>query len=202
MRLQGLLVPAIVLSATVVASAQTAPSKVGIINIQAAIVSTADGKKAAAELETRFGPKRKEMEAKQADIRTKQDQLQKGQNTMSEDARQKLMRDIDAATKSFNREAEDAQAELEQEQQKVYNSLGQRMIAVLDKYAKDNGYALILDVSQQPNPVMYAANGIDVTSEVIKLYDANATPGAAAPAAAKPAATPPPPAAKKPAGAK
>ncbi|HBY63914.1 MAG TPA: outer membrane chaperone Skp [Solibacterales bacterium] len=186
-----------------IASAQTVPNKVGIINIQGAIVSTVEGKKAAAELETRFGPKRKEMEAKQADIRTKQEQLQKGQNTMSEDARAKLMRDIDAATKSFNREAEDAQAELEQEQQKVYNQLGQRMIAVLDKYGRDNGFALILDVSQQPNPVMFAANGIDVTTEVIKLYDANAAPGSAAPApaAAKPAAAPPP-AAKKPAGAK
>ncbi len=202
------------LGAAVMAPAQTAPpsSKVGIINIQAAIVSTKDGQKAAQDLETKFGPRRKEMEAKQNEINGLRDQLQKGQNTMSEDAKNKLVRDIDQKTKSFNREAEDAQAELEQEQQRIFNALGQRLLAVLDKYAKDNGYSLVLDVSQQPNPVMFAANTIDVTQEVIKLYDAAAPAAGAAPAggaaaapgsgnAARPA-TPPPAAPKKPAGVK
>lgn len=202
MRVQSTILPAILLGAAALAPAQTAaPTKVGIINIQAAIVSTKDGQKAAQEMESKFGPKRKAMESKQGEINALRDQLQKGQNTMSEDAKSKLARDIDAKTKSFNREAEDAQAELEQEQQRVFNALGQKLLAVLDKYAKDNGYSIVLDVSQQPNPVMFAANTIDLTQEVIKLYDANApaAPGAATPAgsAAKPAMTPPPAAAPK-----
>jgi outer membrane protein len=201
-----LILPAIVLGVAIVAPAQTAaPTKVGIINIQAAIVSTKDGQKAAQDMESKFGPKRKEMESKQGEINTMRDQLQKGQNTMSEDAKNKLVRDIDTRTKSFNREAEDAQAELEQEQQRVFNALGQKLLAVLDKYAKDNGYSLVLDVSQQPNPVMFAANTIDVTQDVIKLYDANAggpataVPGAAAPTANRPIVPPPAAAPKKPA---
>jgi outer membrane protein len=199
--------PAIVLGAAFAAPGQTAaPTKVGIINIQAAIVGTRDGQKAAQDMEAKFGPKRKEMEAKQNEINSMRDQLQKGQNTMSEDAKNKLVRDIDTRTKSFNREAEDAQAELEQEQQKVFNALGQKLLAVLDKYAKDNGYSLVLDVSQQPNPVMFAANTIDVTQDVVKLYDANAPggpttlpTGAAAPTANRPAVPPPAAAPKKPA---
>lgn len=201
MRVQSTILPAIVLGAAALAAAQTAaPTKVGIINIQAAIVSTKDGQKAAQDMEAKFGPKRKAMESKQGEINALRDQLQKGQNTMSEEAKSKLARDIDTKTKSFNREAEDAQAELEQEQQRVFNALGQKLLAVLDKYAKDNGYSLVLDVSQQPNPVMFAANTIDLTQEVIKLYDANAPSAAAAPtgAAAKPMMTPPPAAAKKP----
>ena len=201
MRVQSMILPAILLGAAVVAPAQTAaPTKVGIINIQAAIVSTKDGQKAAQDMEAKFGPKRKEMESKQGEINALRDQLQKGQNTMSEEAKSKLSRDIDAKTKSFNREAEDAQAELEQEQQRVFNALGQKLLAVLDKYAKDNGYSLVLDVSQQPNPVMFAANTIDLTQEVIKLYDANAPSAGAAPSGAvKPVMTPPPAAQKKPA---
>ena len=73
---------------------------------------------------------------------------------MSEDAKQKLMREIDQNTKSLNRETEDAQAELDQEQNKIMQELGQRIVAVIDKYAKDNGYALILDVSSQQTPVL------------------------------------------------
>ena len=59
---------------------------------------------------------------------------------MSEEAKQKLMREIDQNTKSLNRETEDDQAELDQEQSKIMQELGQRMMTVIDKYAKDNGY--------------------------------------------------------------
>ena len=93
-------------------------------------------------------------------------------------------------TKSFNRQVEDAQAELDQEQGRVLNELGGKMLAVLDKYAKDNGYAVILDVSQQNTPVLFAANSIDVTQEVVALYDKNA-PAAAAPSGTVPSATKP-----------
>jgi len=183
-----------------VAPAQTqAPNKVGVIQIQSAIVSTKDGQKAAAELETRLGPKRKELEKKQAEIKDLQDKLQRGGNAMAEVAKQDLMRTIDQKTKSFNRDMEDAQAEYDQEQRKLLDELGQKMMQVIDKYAAANGYSVILDVSNPQTPVLYASNGIDITKDIIDLYDkaapsaAPAKPAAApAPAAPKPAATPAP----------
>jgi outer membrane protein len=76
------------------------------------------------------------------------------------------------------------------------------MMAVIDKYAKDNGYTLILDVSSPQTPVLYASNTIDVTKDIIDLYDKNTAPASApgaAPTAAKPApATPRPGAAAPP----
>jgi outer membrane protein len=65
---------------------------------------------------------------------------------------------------------------------------------VIDKYAKDNGYTLVLDVSSQQTPVLYASNTIDITKDIIDLYDKNSPPAAsAAPASGivKPPATPP-----------
>jgi outer membrane protein len=172
----------------------TPQTKVGTIHIQNAIISTKDGQKAAADLTTRFAPKKGDLEKKQSTIAQLQDQLRKGSNTMSEEAKQKLMREIDQNTKSLNRESEDAQAELDQEQNKIMQELGQRIMAVIDKYAKDNGYALILDVSSQQTPVLYATNSIDITQDIIALYDKNAP----AASSATPA-TPPPAAATKPA---
>jgi outer membrane protein len=198
--------PAIALGAAMLSQAQNgAPAqpptatKVGIIHIQNAIISTKDVQKAAAELTTRFAPKKTDLEKKQSTIAQLQDQLRKGSNTMSEEAKQKLMREIDQNTKSLNRESEDAQAELDQEQNKIMQELGQRIMAVIDKYAKDNGYALILDVSSQQTPVLYATNSIDITQDIIALYDKNApasssaAPATQPPAAAKPAAAPPKP---------
>jgi outer membrane protein len=186
-----------------VAAAQTAaPNKVGVIQIQSALVATKDGQKAAKELEDKMAPRKKELDGKQAEIRDLQERLQKGGNTLSDSAKEDLTRNIDQKTKSFNREVEDAQAELQTEQQKVLNALGQKMMQVIDKYAQANGFSVILDVSNQNTPVLYASNTVDITKEIIDLYDkANGGAAAAAPAAPKPAAPKPaaaPPAAPKP----
>lgn len=177
-------------------AAAQAPTKVGVIQVQAALTATKEGQKAAAELETRMAPRKKELEAKQAEIKDLQDKLQKGGLTLSEAAKEDMTRSIDARTKSFNRDVEDAQAELDQEQQKIINMLGGKMMQVIDKYAQANGYALVLDVSGQNSPVLYAANQADITKEVIDLYDKTVfmtQPAAApAPAPAKPAAAPRP----------
>ena len=178
------LLSSVLLGAALSASAQTSsPTKIGIINIQQAIVATTEGQKAAKELEEKSAPKKKELERLQAEINAMRDQLNKMSTVGSDEQKRKLMGDIDARTKSFNRQVEDAQAELDQEQGRVLNELGGRMLAVLDKYGRDNGYAVILDVSSQQTPVLFAANGIDVTREIVDLYNKNAP---AAPASSAP----------------
>ncbi len=187
------------LAAAIPALASAQQSKVGVINIQGAIVNTKDGQKAAADLESKFLPRRKEVDAKQAEINGMKEQLQKGQNTMSELAKQELVRKIDSEGKRLQREMEDSQAELEQDQQKALQALGQRIMVVIDKYAKDNGFTLILDVSSPQTPVLYASNTIDITKEIVDLYDK--TSGSAASSSTAPAPKPPaakPPAAKTP----
>jgi len=189
------------------AAASAAPTKVGVIQIQAALAATKEGQKAAAELETKLGPRKKELESRQSEIKDLQDRLQRGGNTLSDSAKEDLTRNIDTKTKSYNRQLEDAQAELEAEQQKLVNVLGQKMMAVIDKYAQQNGFAIVLDVSNQNTPVLYASNTVDITKEVIDLYDKTSfasTPSAPSaarpgpPPAPKPAATPPSSAAPKP----
>jgi outer membrane protein len=199
--------PALVLGMAAMAHAQ-APTKVAIIHVQNAILQTKDGQKAATELQGRFAPKKADLDKKQADIATLQDTLRKGSATMSEDAKAKIMRDIDANNKSLQRDTEDAQADLDAEQGKIMQELGNKVMAVLEKFATANGYSLVLDVSNPQTPVLWASQTIDITSDIVKLYD-QANPGTGAPAAKSPAgaaapaaprpitATPPPLAPKK-----
>jgi outer membrane protein len=170
------------------AASSFAQNKVGTINIQQAIVSTKDGQKAAAELQTRFEPRRKEIEKSNAGVQALQAQYQKLGTVGSEEAKRKLQTDIEMKTKSLQRESEDAQAEFDQEQQKVLNELGGRIMQVINKYATDNGFSMILDISSPQTPVIWASNTLDITNEVIKLYDANAPSTVAAPAVPKTAA--------------
>lgn len=162
-----------------------AQNKVGIININAAIANTKEGQHAIQELETKFAPRKKDLEKKQQAISALQAQLQKGGTVLGDDQKRKLMSDIDSQTKSYNRDLEDASQELEQEQQKIFQELGGKMMSIIDKYAKDKGYSLILDVSSQQTPVLYASNEIEITKDIIEAYDKGAA--APAPAAAKPA---------------
>ncbi len=175
-----------------------AQQKIGVVQVQSAIIGTKEGQKAAGDLETRMSPKRKELESKQAELRTLQESLQKGGSVMNEQARAELARKIDTRNKDYQRSLEDAQAEFQAEQDRLLNDLGAKLMAVINKYAKDNGYSLVVDVSNPQTPIMYAAENIDITKEVIDLYDKN-VPMGAAPAAAKPGMTAPPPAAPKPA---
>ncbi len=167
------------------AASAFAQNKVGTINIQQAIVSTKEGQKAAAELQTRFEPRRKEVEKANAGVQALQAQYQKLGTVGSEEAKRKLQTDIEMKTKSLQRESEDANAEFEQEQQKVLNELGGRIMQVINKFSVDNGFSMILDVSSPQTPVIWASNTLDITNEVIKLYDANAPSTMAAPAAPK-----------------
>jgi len=198
--------PALVLAATLAAQAQTQPGKVGVIAIQQAIVSTKDGQKAAADLDAKTAPKKKAIEEKQNNITSLQDQLNKGQNTLSEATKAELYKNIESKKKSLQRDIEDAQAELDQDQQKVLQGLGAKIMAVIEKYARDHGFTMVVDVSSPQSPILYASPSIDITKEIIELYDqssaamgasAPAKPGAPAPAAAPKApapATPKPPA--------
>ena len=188
-----IIVPALLMGIAVLARAQgAAPTKIGIIHVQAAILQTKDGQKAAADLKAKFAPRQAELEKKQAAIEALREQMQKGSATMSDDAKAKLARDIDANTKALMRDNEDLQADVEQEEGRIFNDLGSKLYAVVEKYATDNGFTLIIDVSNQQTPVWWASPSSNITTEITALYDKAhpATAGAAPAQTSKPAAAP------------
>jgi len=168
------------------ANAQQSPAKVGVISVQGAIVGTHDGQKASQELESKFTPKKKEFDVRQSEIAQLQDQYNKGGTVMNEEKRNQLAREIDEKKKRLERDMTDANEELQSAQQKVLQGLGQRMMAVIEKYAKDNAYTIVLDVSNPNTPVLYASSGIDITQDIVQLYDKSSTTGGAAGATATP----------------
>jgi outer membrane protein len=57
------------------------------------------------------------------------------------------------------------------------------------KYATEKGFTVVLDVSSPQSPVLFAANEVNITNDIIQAYDAAdaSTSGAAGgEAAAKP----------------
>lgn len=184
------------------------PGKIGIVNIRGAIVSTNEGQRDFQALQTKFSPKRNELETLNREVEDLKNQLSKTGDKLNEDARNNLLRQIDTKQKSLNRALEDAQNEFGAQENEIANRIAQKLAEVLDKYAKQNGYALIFDTSGQSSPVIWAdVNSVDVTQALVDAYNAATgvsappkTPGTAAAPAPKPAPAKPAPA--KPAPAK
>ena len=206
-----IIAPLVALAMGICAQAQT--QKIGIINMQDALVATKDGQKAVAELRGKYSPKDQELQKRQQELTAKQEQLGKTQNTLSETARASLEREIGTLQRNMQRDMDDVKQDMDSDQQRMVNELGQKMMQVISKYSADNQYTAVFDVSGQPNNILYAATAADITQAVIALYDkaAAVTPTAApskapatsaaprpvTPAAPRPLTSAPAPAIKK-----
>lgn len=178
------------------------PTKIGVVNIQQAIQECAEGKKEIDTLQQRFAPKQVDLKTQSDDVEALKKQYQAQAEKLSDEEKTSRAKTIDTKQKALQRNYEDAQAEFQQAEQEVINRIGSKMVAVLEKYANANGFAVVLDVSNpQTSPVLWATQGTVITKELVDAYDktnpAGATTPAAKPAgaarpAARPAATPHP----------
>ena len=148
-----------------------AANKIGIINIQGAIANTGEGKQALSELQSQFAPRQAELQQLQKQIQDIQGRLQTGQTTLSEDEMVRLNDEQQRDQRTLQRKTQDAQADYQDAQQDAINRIGRKMMPILDKYAKDHGFAVILDASSQQTPIVYASNQVDVTQDIVRLYD-------------------------------
>lgn len=187
-------------------AADPVSTKTGVINVQVAIQNTAEGKQASAELQSQFAPRSTELDNLSKQIQDIQTRLRTGQTTLSDEEKSRLQREGENMTRNLNRKQQEFQDDANEAQREVVDRIGRKMIDVLDKYAKDAGYVIIFDTSAQTTPVIYAANQIDVTQEIIRLYDqtypvkgggakpaAQSRPAPAKPAPAQPGQTAPKP---------
>jgi outer membrane protein len=197
------LVPVRGIHAQGAASAAAAPSKIAVINIRNAIVATAEGKQAQAQLQSQFAPKQNELQALQKQIEELQRRMSEGARTLSDDEKAKLQREGELFSRRLQRGNDDLNEELNAAQGEIVDGIGRKMLEVLDRYARENGYTAVLDTSAQGSPVVYGSSQSDITQEIVRLFDQaypiKAGSGAAAPATPKPASPAPAPApAKKP----
>ena len=179
-------------SVTLMAQAPAAlPTKICVINLQSAMLSTKEGQAAADTFRTKFAePREKELQAKQVEITDLQDKLQRGANTMSQTAQDDMKRSIDKKSTEYKRFVEDYTFDKDEEQRKLLDDLSAKMQSVIDRFAQENACAVFLDVTNPNSGIMWIATTTDMTRQVVDAYD-KAQPSAP---------TGPPPAGSRPLG--
>lgn len=174
------------------ATAATPGNKVGVLSVRQAIVTTAEGKQASAELQSQFSARQSELENLNKQVNDLRQRLQTGGDKLSQDEQGRLQRQGEALAKQLQRKQEDYQEDVNAAQQEVIDRIGRKMMDVLDRFARENGYVAVFDTSAQGSNIIYASNQVDVTQEIIRLYD-QAYPVKAGAAPAKPAGAKPAP---------
>lgn len=154
-------------------------AKVAIVAMRDAMLSTQDGRKAAAAMQTTFATRKAAIEKLQAELATIDDRLRKGGATLTPDARQKLSDEFAAKKKIFDRDAQDLNDDAQAADNQLMQDISGRMATVIDEYARQNAYTVVLDAAQ---PLLWAAETANVTPDIVKLYDQK-HPVAGAPAA-------------------
>jgi outer membrane protein len=181
-------------------AAAPAATKIAVMNVRNAIVATAEGKQAQAQLQSQFAPKQNELQGLQKQIEDLQRKLTDGARTLSDDEKGKLQREGEMLSRRLQRGNDDLNEELNAAQGEVVDSIGRKMLEVLDRYSRENGFTVVLDTSAQGSPVVYGSSSADITQDIVRLYD-QAYPvkaaGSSAPAAPKPAGSAPAAPAKK-----
>jgi outer membrane protein len=166
------------------------PTKVAIINIQAAIATTNEGQRDLEALQKKFEPKQIELKSLSDEVDNLKKQLAAQTDKLNEDERNKRVQTIESKQKTLQRNLEDAQNDYQSQSNEIAQRIGGKLMQSLDNYAKQNGYAVVIDVSSQQSPVLWAAQSVDITKPVIDAY--NTVSGVAAPATrpAAPSASP------------
>jgi outer membrane protein len=183
------------------APAASGASKIGIINIQQAIMLTNEGRRDFEALQKKFEPTQNQLNALNQEIENLKKQLQAQGDKLNEEARAAQVKNIETKQKSLQRQVEDAQGDFQNQQSEIANRIGGKMMDVMDKYAKANGYLTIFDISNPQTPVLWFSPSTDVTKEMVDAYNAQsgvAAPPAPSASAPKPATRPAVPAAAKP----
>ena len=180
-------------------------ARIAVVAFQYAVAQTNEGMRAYADLQKKYIPKEAALKARSEEIDNLTKQLQAHGASLSEVERNTHVKEIDDKKKQLDRETEDLRNDGQQEMQDSFNALAAKVYDVLQSYAEQQGVTLVLDISQQQSPVLYAAEGTNITKQVIDAYNLKsgvpappAQPAAEAPKPkpAAPAARPATPAAK------
>jgi outer membrane protein len=158
-----LLCSALCLTTTVV----SAQIKVAIINLQRAVLDSAEIKKASAEMEAKYKPRQQQMEQLQKDLAGIQNQLQVNAGKLTPQAEADLNAQGTRKQRDLQRMTEDLQADVDRERQDILSRSSQKMQEVVKKLAEAKGLDMVVDVSN----TVYFKPALEITTDAIAAYD-------------------------------
>jgi outer membrane protein len=170
-----------------------AGAKYAFVNIQRIAAESGQGKALSSRVQALNNQKVTELNDKNKALQASQQKLDSGGSVLSDTARAQLEKDIDRQQTEIQRFTDDAQKEVQDLQNELQAEFQQKLGPVIQQVAQEKKLEILF--SALDAGIIWADAGLDLTTEVIRRFDA----AAPAPAAAAPAPRPAAPAAAAPA---
>ena len=147
-------------------------AKFAFIDIQAVASNSAEGKAATAKLDELRKKKNTELVAKQTSLKAMQDKLNAGGSVMNDQARGQLEKDIEKGRRDLEFAQTDAQTEVTDLTNELQGQFQEKLNPVIEQLRVDKGLLMIFSI--RDSGVVSAEPGLDLSSEIIKRFDAAA----------------------------
>src|SRR5262245_25818717 len=145
-------------------------AKVAYVYLQQIAALSNEGKAAQAKVTAFTQKKQSEIAEKQKALQGAQQKLQTGGGVMSEQARGQLEKDIERQSRDLERLQQDAQGEINELTQEVQQEFNKKLFPILTQLSEEKGLHLLFSATDAG--LIWAADGLDLTLEAVKKFDA------------------------------
>ncbi len=155
---------------------QPAAQNIVTLSFNAAVIQTAEAQRELGALETRFAPRQAQLKALNDEVEALRKQISNTNDKLTDTERETREQTLDKKEKQLQRQAEDFRNDSQSESQQVFQTVAQKLYAFLQTYAQQHGYSAVIERGSDAAPVVwYAAGNLDITDQLVKAYNAQAS---------------------------
>lgn len=147
-----------------------AETKIGYLDIGQAIATSDAGKAASSQLQAKFSKFQEQATAKQKELTTLKDELEKQGMALNESAKAAKLKEYQQKQRDLERFVKDSDEELKKSEAELINKIQTDIVKQVRDYGKKNSFTLIVEAREAG--AIYADKSIDITEAVIKELNA------------------------------
>jgi outer membrane protein len=144
-----------------------AQAKVAVINLQKAVMDSAEIKAASAAMESRYKPRVAQIEQLDKEIAAIAQNLQANAGKLTPQAEGDLNAQGTRKQRDVQRLRDDLQADVDRDRNEILQKSAGKMTDVLKKLAEEKGYDIVVDAPYAP----YFKAALDITNDLVAAYD-------------------------------
>ncbi|KEZ77042.1 OmpH family outer membrane protein [Salinisphaera hydrothermalis] len=139
------------------------PPKIGVVDLDRLVRESPQAQNAKKNMAERFAKRKNALEAASAELQSEMDRLKNNADSMSDDERDQLSSKIRDDKHQLQLKQSQYNDDVSDAEQKELDHMRSDLRQVIDDYAKNNGYDLIMGDS-----VLYASDSVDITDAILQ----------------------------------
>ncbi len=144
--------------------------KIGYVDLHQALEESQRGQEIKSELEQEFQQRQQQLDQQQQQVMQQQQQMEQQAMMLSEEKRQQKAMELQQQMENLQETYLELQQELAQLEAQATQELFEEMQSVANDIGQERDFTLIIEKTD--TSILYSVDGLDLTSELIRRFDA------------------------------